>query len=555
MTATELRQQRLDRLYQECRKQVVSQLIGPFGLNPMMFEDRNGGNVTTLHNFERDDDSYVATAEDKALHKHSEEEYNRAEYTLDNKAKARAAGHGDSDWNSKRDAHLERGMDEYTGQSFETAVDGSTTQDGVPVTMELDHVISLKEFHETPKNHLALGKVTVVDGTPVVDTSAMAGVANDEANLSLTNKSLNASKGGRRVDEWVDAKLAKAEETGTPLDFDPQAVQSSYERARDAINAKVDTALLKKQATELASTGLAQARQMSLRQAMGVLLTELVNSLFVEFKTLIRKGIKLSKVLLEELRQRLVTVATNVAKKVPEAVGALFEGGLSGLVSNLLTFLLNNVLSTAKRYVTAIREGLLGLFKAFRMIVFPPAHMSEAAALQAGLKMLSTVLMTTMGILIGESVANFLLSIPVLVPVANILAPVLVGILTGLLSALMAYQIDAVFERSRHDANGQSIEAMLADAKSRGQLADQLAEQTTLTLRSYALNLQSLHLYQVMGEHYSAAATDGAATLSSLSQSNARARDHVSQSDLSLQCLQERHDLLEDFLNRQQIQG
>lgn len=43
MTATELRQQRLDRLYQECRKQVVSQLIGPFGLNPMMFEDRNGG--------------------------------------------------------------------------------------------------------------------------------------------------------------------------------------------------------------------------------------------------------------------------------------------------------------------------------------------------------------------------------------------------------------------------------------------------------------------------------------------------------------------------------
>lgn len=555
MTATELRQQRLDRLYQECRKQVVSQLIGPFGLNPMMFEDRNGGNVTTLHNFERDDDSYVATAEDRELHKHSKEDYNRAEYTLDNKAKAQAAGHGDSDWNSKRDAHLERGMDEYTGQSFETAADGSTTQDGVPVSMELDHVISLKEFHDTPKNHLALGKVTMVDGTPVVDTSAMAGVANDEANLSLTNKSLNASKGGRRVDEWVDAKLAKAEETGTPLDFDPQAVQSSYERARDAINAKVDTALLKKQATELASTGLAQARQMGLRQAMGVLLTELVNSLFVEFKTLIRKGIKLSKALLEELRQRLVTVATNVARKVPEAVGALFEGGLSGFVSNLLTFLLNNVLSTAKRYVTAIREGLLGLFKAFRMIVFPPSHMSEEAALQAGLKMLSTVLMTTMGILIGESVANFLLSIPVLVPVANIVAPVLVGILTSLLSALMAYQIDAVFERRRHDANGQSIDAMLADAKSRVQLADQLAEQTTLTLQSYALNLQSLQLYQAVGEHYSAAATDGAATLSSLSQSNARARDHVSQSDLSLQCLQERHDLLEDFLNRQQIQG
>lgn len=555
MTATELRQQRLERLYQECRKQVVSQLIGPFGLNPMMFEDRNGGNVTTLHNFEREDDSYVATPEDKALHKHSKEEYERSDYTLDTKAKARAAGHGDSDWNTKRDAHLARGMDEYTGKTFETTTDGTTTQDGVPISMELDHVISLKEFHETPKNHLALGKVTMVDGKAVVDTSAMAGVANDEANLSLTNKSLNASKGGRPVDEWVDAKLAKAEESGKPLDFDPQAVQSSYDRARDAINAKVDTALLKKQATELASTGLAQAHQMGLRQAMGVLLTELVNSLFVEFKTLIRKGIKLSRELLGELRQRLVTVATNVAKKVPDAISALFEGGISGFVSNLLTFLLNNVLSTAKRYVTAIREGLLGLFKAFKMIAFPPKDMSEEAALQAGLKMLSTVLMTTMGILIGESVANFLLTIPVLVPVANLIAPVLVGILTGLLSALMAYQIDAVFERRRHDAQGQSIDAMLADAKSRDRLADQLAEQTNLALQSYTLNLQSLHLYKAVGEHYSAAATDGAATLTSLTQSNARAHDHVAQSELAVQRLQEGHDLLESFLNRQLIQG
>ncbi|MBB5866478.1 hypothetical protein [Xanthomonas sp. 3058] len=555
MTATELRQQRLERLYQECRKQVVSQLIGPFGLNPMMFEDRNGGNVTTLHNFERDDDSYVATREDKAMHKHSKDEYDRSQYVLDTKAKAHAAGHGDSDWNSKRDAHLHRGMDEYTGKAFETAADGSTTQDGTPVSMELDHAISLKEFHEAPKNHLALGKVTIVNGQDVVVTSTMAGVVNDEANLSLTNKSLNASKGGHRVDEWVDDKLAKAEKAGKSLDFDPQAVQSSYDRARDAINAKVDTALLKKQAAELANTSLDQAKQMGVRQAMGVLLTELVNSLFVEFKELIRKGVKLGKALLDDLRQRLSTVAINVAKKVPEAFSALFEGGISGFASNLLTFLLNNVLSTAKRYVTAIREGLLGLFHAFRMIAFPPEHLSEKAAFQAGLKMLSTVLMTTIGILLGESVANFLLSIPVLLPVANVIAPVLVGILTGLLSALMAYQIDAVFERRRLDAQGLSIEAMLADAKYRKQLSEELADQTSLALSSYELNLQSLQLYQAVGEHYIAAVADGAATLVSLTQGNTRTRDHVVQSNLSVQRLQEGHDLLEDFLNREQLQG
>lgn len=48
----ELRQQRLQKLFDDCQQQVISQVIGPFGLSVAMFEDRNGGNVTTVHNFE-----------------------------------------------------------------------------------------------------------------------------------------------------------------------------------------------------------------------------------------------------------------------------------------------------------------------------------------------------------------------------------------------------------------------------------------------------------------------------------------------------------------------
>ena len=43
-------------------------------------------------------------------------------------------------------------------------------------------------------------------------------------------------------------------------------------------------------------------------------------------------------------------------------------------MSNLLTFLINNFLSTAKRFVTVIREGIIGLFRAFKMIFFPPKN-------------------------------------------------------------------------------------------------------------------------------------------------------------------------------------
>ncbi|MDA6076156.1 hypothetical protein O0544_02525 [Edwardsiella anguillarum] len=75
--------------------QVIGQIIGPFGLSTAMFEDRNGGNVTTLRNFERKDDDYVATDSDRALHAHSRKDYNavvRSEYEIDTGAKAKNAG-------------------------------------------------------------------------------------------------------------------------------------------------------------------------------------------------------------------------------------------------------------------------------------------------------------------------------------------------------------------------------------------------------------------------------------------------------------------------------
>ncbi len=53
------KQQRLEALFADCQKQVISQIIGPFGLSLAMFEDRNGGNVTTVAQLSREDDGYI----------------------------------------------------------------------------------------------------------------------------------------------------------------------------------------------------------------------------------------------------------------------------------------------------------------------------------------------------------------------------------------------------------------------------------------------------------------------------------------------------------------
>jgi hypothetical protein len=114
---TMTREQRLQKLFDDCQQQVLSQVIGTFGLSTAMFKDvdRNGGNVTTLHNFAREDDDYVATDSDKKLHEHSRKKYDkqvRAEYEIKTQENADTAG--GKTWNDKRDERIAQSRDEYT---------------------------------------------------------------------------------------------------------------------------------------------------------------------------------------------------------------------------------------------------------------------------------------------------------------------------------------------------------------------------------------------------------------------------------------------------------
>ncbi|MFO2083194.1 hypothetical protein QOT62_29895 [Pseudomonas aeruginosa] len=209
-TLTELREERLQKLFADCQQQVLGQIIGPFGLSMAMFEDKNGGNVTTLHNFSRDDDAYVATESDKALHAHSKIEYDedvRSLYEIDTKKKADTTG--GKTWEKKRDEKIKQGVDEYTGAVVSS--DGKITlKSGEVVNAELDHVVSIGETHRSAKNHLALGKVVTdpATGEQVVDTSRIREMVNHDDNLALTNKPANGSKKAHDLKEWAGKERA-----------------------------------------------------------------------------------------------------------------------------------------------------------------------------------------------------------------------------------------------------------------------------------------------------------------------------------------------------------
>jgi len=53
LNKTEMKEKRMQDLLDSCQSQVLQQIIGPFGLTEAMFDDKDGGNVTTLKNFEK----------------------------------------------------------------------------------------------------------------------------------------------------------------------------------------------------------------------------------------------------------------------------------------------------------------------------------------------------------------------------------------------------------------------------------------------------------------------------------------------------------------------
>jgi len=547
---SELREQRLQKLFEDCQMQVIAQIIGPFGLSLAMFEDKNGGNVTTLHNFSREDDIYVATSSDRALHAQSRRAYNsevRSEYEVDTVAKAKNAG--GKTWQKKREDKISQGIDEYTGRSV--AANGTIVlKTGRVVNADLDHVVSLKEVHNNPKNHLAMGKTTqdAVTGEVQVDVSRIRGMANSDENLALTNQPLNCSKSDEDLAEWTTKERKDGTTNAEKFEVDETLMEEKYQRAKQHIDTTANHDLLKKQATELLQTSGKQAAMMGMRQALGVLLTELVNGLFNEFKILIKQGIEAGKTLFEEIRQRLARVTDSVVKKIPDALGQLFQGGVSGFMSNLLTFLLNNFLSTAKRFVTVIREGLLGLFRAFKMIFFPPKEMSRDQALQEGLKILTTVVVSSVGILLTETVATFMATIPFLKPFSDLVTPVLIGILTGLASAFLAYQIDCLFDRYRHSLSEKFMDELLLDGKRRDKLAGELitlSEQSLSNIESYQ---KSIAVYQNIGSTLGSASLAASATLTSLEQTVAETAEQVNKSIATIAFINDSQSEIVDFL-------
>lgn len=435
-------QRQVDILLKSCRDSVTSSIVGPFGLGSVVAAmDKEGGNVSTVHNAD------LGIYANEADRKRYEVNFDRKNYE----------GGGLGRKRKTLFQSQEKIYDAYKGT--ETPKDGRT---------HLDHVISAKEIHDDKWLRLA------------TESEQRDKIATRESNLVPTDSSLNQSKSDRDLKEWMNATRKDGTTNAEYFGVDKRRAETIYNEAQRDYRVQKTVAVAKHFGKELGVTGVQEGAKMGLQQSFGLLLTEFFSASFDEISDAYRHGFRDSfsnQSFYHALKERLSRIVRRVSSRWKDAVAAFKEGAISGFLSNLATMLVNTLVTTGKRIVRVIREGLMSIMKALKMAVFPPEGMSAAEAADAALKLLATGVMVSLGLVAEESVEKAVLvffntNLPILAPYAGTVSAVFVGAMTGIASALLVYGLDKldIFganDAKRHAGVLQELDLLIADSDKR----------------------------------------------------------------------------------------
>ena len=428
LSRAELKAKRIDVLLESCKDQVLQQIIGPFGLTPAMFDDKEGGNVTTVRNFK---EGVVANSEDALLYAGYKERrdgvIDRSKFDKDLPPKRKVIFQAD-----------EKIVSAYTGDEL--------PRDG---RMHLDHVVSVAKIQRDPGAGL------------VMSEDQRVAMLNDKANLVPAEARINQSMRDLDKSEW--AKKERKRELGKTnmehFGVDSERLKQTVAKAERHVNTELLKAQVVKQGTELAKTGMQDAGNNALRQATGILMYELVNGTFIEIKRISSEP-ALKEHFVEQFVIGIQNMMERIKGKLASIFDALISGGVQGFVSNLLSFIINNVIKTSAKVVTLIREGMKGLWQALKLLINPPPDMPAIEITRQVTKLIAAVVTASLGLAFEKTVEAFVLAFPLLAPFAGVISPALTAILTGVVAALVVFGIDQLFDWL--NANGtEMLEAQL----------------------------------------------------------------------------------------------
>lgn len=396
------------------QKMMVDQLMGPFGLTAAMFEDRDGGAITSLHNFEK---GVVANDADEQRYA-GWQEAQKQPFQRDDYNAAMDAAHAD--------------MSSADGKFYDAYKKPQTEFPEGPRMTARDHVTSASEIERSARGHLAQTRAERV------------ATATQKENVVLTSFNMNSSKQESDLKVWAAAKSTQdpSKTNAEYYELDPQAIDAVYKTSKKAVEGVQKKAVFDKQMGELLIEGSAAAGKLALRQILGLLLKDLIEGLIQDVRYLVKEGFQGARSLLTLAEERIKSTYEKIKVKWAEYLKEGVSAGLTGFLSNLITLVINSFITTAKNVVRMLREAILSVVRAIKVIVAPPQGMARGDIALEVMKILSGTVVLCLGIALEEVIQKALEAVPLLMPFAATLAPVITGVITGTLTLFTVLAFD-----------------------------------------------------------------------------------------------------------------
>lgn len=368
---------------EELEKTVVNSLATSFGLDFLLFQDKHGGDVNTVHNARN---GVWATEQEKQSFEqrgaYNPDPYHQHENYI-------ATGRRDKATHLAGDLH-----DPYRNATLTAAQ-----------KRNLDHVISAKEIHDDAGRVLA-----GLDGVEL---------ANQSSNLQTTHESINKSKGQTPINDYLrdlpnligrsESKLAKdrarlaALPRNTPEQqhnarvledqirkdenkietlkaIDPDEMRKRDEAARAPYNEQINRTYYtsSKFLKQSASASLEAGLKMGARQMLGLVLAEVWFELRGQVPVLLEK-LKHKfdfETFIDSVNDTLKGVWARVQKRFTDFLIGFKDGVFAGVMASATTTLFNVFATTKVMAVKIIREVWGQLVKAIKLMIFNPEQLS-----------------------------------------------------------------------------------------------------------------------------------------------------------------------------------
>ncbi|MBS9942136.1 ATPase [Vibrio alginolyticus] len=450
-------------LVDELNKTVTKSLVTTFGLDFLLFEDKKGGDVATVHNVRQHQkgDAEIYVSKSVQAEYANKGDYKPVKHHADgsivtdrkNKPKREDRYHSHQSYKAKgkEDKKLQHDgnlPDEYRNQFM--------SQDE---KRQLDHIISSHEVHNDAGRVLA-----GLDGVEL---------ANQNSNFQSTHYYINNLKSDHSMDDFLGTvvprtienkrnnierdklrlasmpsetkqqkhekrkladKITKQSEQVAVLEsLDEDKMREADKRARQQYDKQINftyyTSSKFFKSTAMASSKAGFA--MGVRQALGLVFAEV----WFEIKDAIPQIFKdkeenftLDK-FLNKLKVTALKIWDRVKTRFKDILEEFKNGALAGALSSLSSTIMNIFFTTQKLIGKLLRETWSSLVSAAKVLFFNPQRLSPGALVREVTRILSTGVAVAMGVMLNQQLAS-LMTFPLGIELASFVSAVATGIMT-----------------------------------------------------------------------------------------------------------------------------